>query len=258
MHSLEKLPGDDRLTVIAISAVAYIFQDVCHECGHSVAGWLAGAHRITISTVAFQIDIDSLWAVAAGVLVNLISAALLLLLLLKPQRYKAATRYFLVLAMSMNLLNGTAYLLISGMFDYGDMGQVIEGLQPHWLWRLGLVLVGGVSFYGSIMAVGVKLKPFDDQKRRLFRLVWISYVTARVVAGLAALFTHRGLSLVLISAILGSDVGLILLPRIMRDWRLSNEPAKQIERSRTWIVIGTICSLTFIFLLAPGVTLSLP
>ena len=80
MHSLEKLPGDDRLTVIAISAVAYIFQDVCHEGGHSVAGWLAGAHRITVSTVAFQIDIDSLWAVAAGVLVNLISAALLLLL----------------------------------------------------------------------------------------------------------------------------------------------------------------------------------
>jgi hypothetical protein len=46
MHSNEKLPEDDRLTVIAISAVAYIFQDVCHEGGHAVAGWLAGAHRI--------------------------------------------------------------------------------------------------------------------------------------------------------------------------------------------------------------------
>ena len=94
MHSLENLPEDDRLTVIAISAVAYIFQDVCHEGGHAVVGWLSGAHRITVSTVAFQIDIDSRWAVAAGVLVNLISAALLLLLLLKPQRYKAATHYF--------------------------------------------------------------------------------------------------------------------------------------------------------------------
>jgi hypothetical protein len=237
MHSHEKLPEDDRLTVIAISTVAYIFQDVSHEGGHAVAAWLSGAHRITVSTAAYQSDIESLWAVAAGVLVNLIVAAVLLLLLLKPHRHKSAAHYFLVLAMSMNLLNGTGYLFYSGVFDSGDMRQVIEGLQPYWLWRLGLVLIGYASYYGSMLAVGVKLKPFDDQKRRLFRLVWISYVTARVVAGLAALFTHRGLSLVLISAILGSDVGLILLPRIMRDWRLSNEPAKQIERSRTWIVI---------------------
>src|SRR5215475_1135057 len=167
MHSLENLPEDDRLTVVAVSAVAYICQAVCHEGGHAVAGWLAGAHRITISSIAFQIDIDSLWAVAAGVLVNLISAALLLLLLLKPHRYKSATHYFLVLAMSMNLLNGTVYLLYSGVFDSGDMRQVIEGLQPLWLWRLGLVLVGGASVWGSILAVGMKLKPFDDQKRRL-------------------------------------------------------------------------------------------
>src|SRR5690349_5212564 len=108
-----------------------------------------------------------------------------------------------------------------------------------------------------MVALGAKLNPFDDQKRRLFRLVWISYVSARVVAGLAALFNRGGLWLVLISASLGSEFGLILLPRIMRDWRHSDEPAKQIERSRTWIVIGIICSLSVIFLLAPGVTLSL-
>jgi hypothetical protein len=260
MHSLENLREDDRLTVIAISAVAYICQAVFHEGGHAVVGWLFGAHRITMSTIAFQIDIDSLWAVAAGVLVNLISAALLLLLLLKRQRYKAATHYFLVLAMSMNLLNGTFYFLYSGVLGSGDMWQVIEGLQPPWLWRLGLVLVGGVSFYGSIMAVGVKLKLFDDQKRRLVRLVWTSYVTAGVVAGLAGLFNPRGLWFVLLAALngFGPNFPLIRLPRMMRDWRSGNEPAKQIERSLTWIVIGTICTLTFIFVLGPEVTLSLP
>jgi hypothetical protein len=260
MHSHEKLPEDDRLTVIAISAVAYIFQDVCHEGGHAVVAWLTGAHRITISTAAYRSDNESLWAVAAGVLVNLIVAAVLWLFLLKPHRYKSATRYFLVLAMSMNLLNGTGYLFYSGVFDSGDMRQVIEGLQPVWLWRLGLVLIGYASYYGSMVALGAKLNPFDDQKRRLFRLVWISYVAAGVVAGLAGLFNPRGLWLVLTAALngLGPTFPLIRLPGIMRDWRLSNEPATQIERSRTWIVIGTICSLTFIFLLGPGVTLSLP
>jgi hypothetical protein len=219
-----------------------------------------GTHRITVSTVAFQIDIDSLWAVAAGVLVNLISAALLSLLLLKPQRYKAATHYFLVLTMSMNLLNGTLYLLYSGLFDSGDMRQLIEGFQPLWLWRLGLVLVGGAPFYGSIMAAGVKLKAFDDQKRRLVRLVWSSYVTAGAVAGLAGLFNPEGLWFVLMAALngFGPNLPLIRLPGMMRDWRLSNEPAKQIERSLTWIAIGAICSLTFIFVLGREVTLSLP
>jgi hypothetical protein len=260
MQSLENLPEDDRLTVIAISAVAYICQAVGHEGGHAVAGWLAGAHRITFSTIDFQIDIDSLWAVGAGVLVNLISAALLWLLLLKPQRYKAATHYFLVLAMSMNLLNGTIYFLYSGVLDSGDMRQVIEGLQPLWLWRLGLVLVGGASFYGSIMAAGLKLKLFDDQKRRLFQLVWISYITAGLVAGLAGLFNPRGWRFVLIAALngFGPQIPLIRLPGMTRGWRPSNEPAKHIERSLTWIVIGAISSLTFIFLLGPGVTFSLP
>jgi hypothetical protein len=42
------LPEDDGLTVIAISTVAYFFQDVFHAGGHAVAAWLSGAHRITI------------------------------------------------------------------------------------------------------------------------------------------------------------------------------------------------------------------
>src|SRR5262245_40560975 len=150
------MPDDDSLTVIAIAVVAYIVQDVFHEGGHAVVGWLSGAHRITVSTAAFQIDIDSLWAVAAGVLVNLISAAVVFLLLLKPQRYKSATHYFLVLAMSVNLLNGAGYLFYSGALGSGDMWQVIEGFQPNWLWRLGLVLVGVAFYWGSILALGVK------------------------------------------------------------------------------------------------------
>jgi hypothetical protein len=45
--------GDDRPTLIAISALACILQDVLHEgLGHGVTAWLSGAHTITISTVA--------------------------------------------------------------------------------------------------------------------------------------------------------------------------------------------------------------
>ncbi|MGH9758982.1 MAG: hypothetical protein ACRD4M_14690, partial [Candidatus Acidiferrales bacterium] len=66
-------PKDDLLTIISISALASILQDVLHEClGHGVTAWLSGAHHVTISTVAMQAEIDSRWIDANGTLVNLI------------------------------------------------------------------------------------------------------------------------------------------------------------------------------------------
>ena len=99
---------DDRLTVIAIAALACILQDVLHEgLGHGVTAWLSGAHRLTVSTVALQCDIDTRWISANGTLVNLLLAAIFWLLLLRPQSYRPSTRYFLVLAMAGNLFTGT-------------------------------------------------------------------------------------------------------------------------------------------------------
>ena len=100
---------DDLPTVIAISALACILQDVLHEgLGHGVTAWLSGARQLTLSTVALQSDIDSRWISANGTLVNLFFAGILWLLLLKPRRYKPATFYFLVLAMAGNLLTAQA------------------------------------------------------------------------------------------------------------------------------------------------------
>ena len=72
----------DRITIIAVSALGCILQDVLHEgLGHGVTAWLSGAHRLTISTVALQSDIETRWISAAGTLVNLFTAAILWLLL---------------------------------------------------------------------------------------------------------------------------------------------------------------------------------
>src|SRR5580700_4876522 len=91
--------NDDRPTLIAISALACILQDVLHEgLGHGVTAWLSGAHRVTMSTVALQSDIETRWISANGTLVNLVSAAFLWLLLRNARRYNPAARYFLVLA----------------------------------------------------------------------------------------------------------------------------------------------------------------
>src|SRR5580692_11294500 len=188
---------NDRATMIAVSALACILQDVLHEgLGHGVTAWLSGAHRITMSTVALQSDIETRWVSANGTLVNLLAAAVLWLVLLRPRRYQPVTLYFLVLALAGNLFTGTGYFLFSGFANFGDWAAVIRGLQPHWMWQLGLVVLGAVSYYGSMLAVAAQLKPFQaraDAPRRLRGLCWTPYFTDGILAGLGGLLNPAGL-----------------------------------------------------------------
>ena len=255
---------DDRLTMIAISALACILQDVLHEgLGHGVTAWLSGAHRVTMSTVALSCDIDTRLISANGTIVNLLFGAIFWLLLHRPQHYRPATRYFLVLAMTGNLFTGTGYLFFSGVTNFGDWAAVIRGLQPHWIWQLALVALGVVSYYASMLVVAAKLKPFraaDERSRRLRALCWTPYFTDGILAGLGGLLNPLGLFYVIASALpstLGANAGLLSLPSMMRKSNWSEEEqVGPMPRSRGWIATGVIASLVFIFVLGRGITWS--
>jgi len=264
MPPSESSVKDDKLTVIAVSVLACILQDVLHEgLGHGVTAWLSGAHRITLSTVAMQSDIETRWISANGTLVNLVFAGIFWLLLLRPQRFRPVTLYFIVLAMAGNLFTGTGYFLFSGVFNFGDWAAVIQGLQPHWLWRLGLVMLGAASYYASMWIVAAKLRRFrgkDQGWHRLRALSWTPYFTDGVLAGLAGLFNPIGLFYVVASALsstLGANAGLLALPRLVRRWdRSEDEPVEPIRRSVGWIATAAVASLLFIFVLGRGITWS--
>lgn len=254
---------DDRLTIVAISALACILQDVLHEgLGHGVTAWLSGAHTLTISTVALQSDNDTRWIAANGTLVNLVFAAIFWLLLLRPQRYRPATRYFLILALAGNLFTGTGYFFFSGITNFGDWAAVIRGLQPHWMWRLALIALGVLSYYASMLVVGAKLKPFQSQdksSRRIRGLCWTPYFTDGILAGLGGLLNPAGLFYVVASALpstLGANAGLLSLPSMMRMWSSEEQQVGPVQRSTAWIATGTIASLLFIFVLGRGLTWS--
>lgn len=263
---------DDRLTLIAISALACILQDILHEgLGHGVTAWLSGAHKITISTVAMQSDIDTKWISANGTVGNLVFAAILWLILRKPQRYSPAPRYFLVLALAGNLFTGTGYFLFSGVANFGDWAAVISGLQPSWMWRVGLVALGAISYYTSMLLVRSQLLPFrepDPTSRRIRNLCWTPYFTDGVLAGVSGLLNPMGLFYVIASALpstLGANAGLLSLPSMMRIRRGSEPqsellaniaPVAPIRRSIAWIAAGAIASLLFIFVLGRGLSWS--
>jgi hypothetical protein len=262
--SSEVAGKDDKATLIAISTLACILQDILHEgLGHGVTAWLSGAHRVTMSTVALQSDIETRWISANGTVVNLIFAAIFWLPLLRQGRYKPATRYFLVLAMAGNLFTGTGYFLFSGVFDFGDWAAVIQGMQPHWLWRAGLVALGVVSYYGSMLLVAGHLLPFGVQGQaaeRVRALCWTPYFADGILAGIGGLFNPLGLFYVIASALpstLGANAGLLSLPWMIRGSVSGDEgQVESIKRSATWIAMGAAASLVFIFVLGRGITWS--
>lgn len=253
-------PKNDWLTMVAVSALACILQDVLHEgLGHGVTAWLSGAHQITMSTVALQSDIETRWVSANGTLVNLVTAGILWLLLLRPQRYRPVTLYFLVLAMAGNLFTGTGYFLFSGVANFGDWKEVIAGLRPQWAWRVGLIVLGAGSYYASMLLVATKLRAFQGREPRRLRWVcWTPYFTDGVLAGLAALFSPLGLFYMIASALpstLGANSGLLGLPSMMCRG-VHKEDGVVIPRSIPWIVAGAIASVFFIVVLGHGITWS--
>lgn len=165
--------------------------------------------------------------------------------------------------MAGNLFTATGYFLFSGVANFGDWAAVIRGLQPHWMWRLGLVLLGGSSYYASMLVVASKLKQFysgDDSPRRLRLLSWMPYFTDGILAGLAGLFNPAGLFYVVASALpstLGANAGLLSLPSLMRrHGRSGEEQMGPIRRNTVWIAVAVIASLLFIFVLGRGITWS--
>jgi hypothetical protein len=252
---------DDRLTLIGISALACILQDVLHEgLGHGVTAWLSGAHRVTMSTVALQSDIDTRWISANGTLVNLAAAAILWLVLLRPARYRPAIHYFLVLAMAGNLFTGTGYFLFSGVSNFGDWAAVIHGWEPHWMWQTGLVVLGVVSYYASMLVVAGELRPFQGEgPRRLRVLCWTPYFTDGILAGVGGLFNPLGLFYVIASALpstLGANAGMLSLPEMMRRRSGGKPQVEPIRRSVAWIAVAAVASLLFIVVLGRGITWS--
>jgi hypothetical protein len=270
---------DDRVTIIAIAAIAYAVQDVLHEgLGHGVTAWLSGARSVTISTVALQSDLDTRLIAANGTLVNLLFAAVFWLLLRRAGHYRPETRYFLLLALMGNLFTGTGYFLFSGVINFGDWAVVIRGLEPHWAWQIGLVVVGVASYWASMVVVGAEMEPFREKggprpanrapkhgraKRspRVLGLCYTPYFTDGILAFLGGLMNPIGFFYIIASALpstLGANAGVLSLPFVMRKWRPvhAQEPVGLISRSPLWIASGAVAALLFIFVLGRGLSWS--
>lgn len=255
---------DDVPTVCAISVVACVLSTMLHEgLGHAAVA-IATLHASgTLTSLAWSSVQGSRLVAAGGTLVNLASALVFWLLLRSARDESPSLRFFFLITMSFNLLAGTGYFFYSGVSNFGDWAQVIQGMQPYWLWRIGLIVLGVVSYYGAILIIGASIVrhmgvPANDA-RRFWRLTWLPYFSSIVVAGVAGLFNPFGMRYVFLSALAGTaggGCGLLWLryyiPRSIQPGP-NNQP---IPRSYVWIAISIICAAVFIGVFGPGVHLN--
>jgi len=255
---------DDALSVYAISALAAMLADVLHEgIGHGLLALLTGAKSGVLSSVAWSSEFDSRLVAAGGTLVNLAAGLLLWLALRRAANASPATRFFLLISCGFNLFDGTGYFFFSGVTDFGDWAQVIAGMQPHWMWRTLLVVIGIAAYYGAVLLLGVGfvrelgIAPNDA---RLRKLTILPYVSAIVLIGVAGLFNPIGIQLVWQSALpatAGAYSGFLWFRYYVPKEIFPSRPLDGIGRSFAWISVATILALVFVIELGRGITITL-
>ena len=255
--------GDDILTIGAISIVAGILTNILHEgVGHGLVALLTGAQSGVVTTVAWSSVFDSPLVEAGGTLVNLAAGLLFWVLLRSAKHASMPMRYFLLITCAFNLLTGTGYFLFSGVTNFGDWAAVISGLHAHWLWRVLLVVVGGCSYYGAVLVIGIGLVRYvgipRDQQRRLGSLTFASYASVVLLASIAALVNPLGMRLLWQSALpatAGGQSGLLWFEYYIPRGTGPKIAAEQLPRDYIWIAVAAVLAAVYVAVLGRGVTL---
>jgi hypothetical protein len=256
--------GDDILTVCAISVLAAMLASVLHEgVGHAAIALLTGAPSGILTAVAWSSEYDSRLVAAGGTLVNLAAAGLSMALLRGAKGASVRTRYFLLLSMAFNLFDGTGYFFFSGVTDFGDWSRVIEGMNPHWLWRGLLVVIGVAAYYGAVLIVGRGFVrdlgiPTGDRSR-LRRLTLLPYLSAIGIVGLAGALNPISIRLVWQSALpatAGANSGLLWFHHYLPKEIVPLRAGEEISRNYRWISVAVVAALVYVVIVGHGMTLS--
>ena len=256
----------DPFTVGAIAILAYMLGNVLHEgAGHGGACLLAGGKPLAISSVYFECGADSRLVMAAGTLMNLLAGAVFFALGRLTGRNSPRLKYFFWIAMTINLFTGTGYFLFSGIGGIGDWGEFIHGLGPQWLWRIGLTILGAVTYALAARISLLELHPLigSDQAQRYqraVRLTAVPYFAGGILMCIAGALNPQEWSSFSISAAastFGGTSGLMWATNWLKRGTMIpfGPPANPMPIQRSWPLIVTACAaaLAFIAVLGPSI-----
>ena len=258
----------DPLTVGAIAIGAYILHDILHEgVGHGGACLAVGGRIIVISTVHMECSLDHRLVTAGGTLVNVVAGALFFLLGRLTSRSHPHLKYFCWLSMTINLFSAAGYFGFSGIAGIGDWAHFIEGFGPELPWRIGLTLLGIVTYTLAVYASLFELRPIigSDPAERIRRappLLRIPYFTGGTLSCIAGAFNPAGAILILISAAastFGGTSGLLWMDQLLKGPGIPPGPPAEpvsIDRKWSWIAAAVFLAPVYISWIGPGLRFS--
>jgi hypothetical protein len=243
--------------------VAGVLTNVLHEgVGHGLTALLTGATSGVLTTVAWSSAFDSRLVEAGGTLANLAAALVFWVALRSAKNAAMPTRYFLLIMCAFNLFTGTGYFFFSGITNFGDWAVVISGLNPHWLWRGLLVVVGASSYYTAVLVVGIGLVRHAGvprhQQGRLRKLTIVPYLSAIILSSAAGLLNPLGMQLLWQSALpatAGGQSGLLWLQYYIPRGAEPNATPERLVRSYVWIGVSAVLAVVYVVVLGRGITL---
>ena len=245
----------------ALGILAYAASMLTHEAlGHGAYCLARGGHNVMLTAWGEGCSLNPAGIEAAGPGVQFGAGLLAWMMLQRLPRSTPRLRYFFWLYMVFNLLISSGYVAFSGVTDYGDAAVIIADLKAHIVWRGVLILLGAVVYFLSMRATASELKRFaglDDGSRRLFRLVWIPYVTASIFACCAGALnqtmghgTAPGLAA---ASSFGAGMGMLWLPDMLRGMTLSAPaPSDYLRWSAAWAAAAAVVVVAFLAFIGPG------
>ena len=259
----------DLLTIVSMSIVVFVIQNVLHEfVGHGGATILVGGKLVAWTTAYLDHDLVNVSDVgrrmiaAAGPVINLLVGLLFWYLLRGRDKNPDSMTFFMWLMMAVNLMTGTGSFFFSGASGMGDLAEVVRGAGPMWIWRIGMIIAGMITYAASIWISLNEMNPFigtDDpgRNRRAMRLSLIPYLAGSIASTIGAFFNPMSMIFVITSAVstFGGSSGLAWMTQLYSTKLFT--PNKHlpimIRRNWIWVVVGVPLLAIHIFVIGPGI-----
>jgi hypothetical protein len=209
----------------------------------------------------------SKFVLIAGALFNAIAGVVALILLARLRKASNLSKYALWLFGTISLLTAAGYLLFSGVSGVGDFGTtsgLFHGVQPEWLVRVVLTVVGAASY---ALVIIVTLRRIDqliggEGEERVFRaqmLSLTSYLAGSIFLLLVGSLNPHGLEIMLQGALAygfgGTSALAWMMQCLSRNKVLSVEPLI-VTRSWPWIVVSLVIVVAYGLIFGPTIYVS--
>lgn len=281
----------DRLTVIAIAAIAYAAANFTHEIiGHCGMALVVGTKCTVISSTYIPLEtFPPIWKyniiAVAGVTANF-AVGLVCLTSLRHSRRREAdsgrreakegsrasgaggrgvaqppTRYLLWLLMAVNLFLASTYIAFAPIIKFGDSYILIQDLSGQIFWRPAVALAGAIAWWFSFRLCRIELARLIGAKGHearaiAWQLVVPSYLTGGVLTVASALFSQLDWKIAQLEAAggtFGLTIWLLLLPFFLPQIEMTAGEPLSVPRSVGWIIAGALTAVIFVGVLGRGI-----